>query len=143
MSVDDALHEFATLGGCSIAAAQALVADVQAQAGGAWFYVFWVQGGGGEPGSPGRRTRQVIAFATPDAALAFAQRNNLINVAAGPRLRRLSIARLLLAMLREPAITRLVFVHDGATPAAGRLPDGIVVEREAMLQRLRPEPREG
>lgn len=136
MSIDDALHELATLGGCSVATAQAFVADVRAQASGEWFYVFWVQGGGGQ-GSPSRRARRVLAFATPDAALSFAQRNNLIDMATGPRLRRLSLTRLLLAMLREPAISRLVLVHDGAMPAeAGYLPDGVIVEREEMLHRL-------
>jgi hypothetical protein len=136
MSIDDALHELATLGGCSVATARAFVADVRSQASGEWFYVFWVQSGG-SPGSPSRRSRRVLAFATPDAAMAFAQRNNLVDMATGPRLRRLSVSRLLLAMLREPAIAKLVLVHDGALPvAAGSLPDGIIIEREEMLHRL-------
>lgn len=136
MSFDDALFELAELVGCSPAAAQAFVADLQVQAGAESFYVFWVAGKAGQ-GGPSSRSRRVLAFATPDTAMAFAQRNNLIDVANGPRLRRLSLARLLLAMAREPAIARLLLVHDGDVPAiAGLLPDGIHVEREAMLRRL-------
>ncbi len=135
-SMEDALCELAELAGCSSAAAQAFVDDLQVQAGGEWFYVFWVAGRAGQ-GGLSSRSRRVLAFATPDTAMAFAQRNNLIDVANGPRLRRLSLARLLLAMAREPAIARLLLVHDGDVPAvAGQLPDGIVVEREEMLRRL-------
>ena len=137
MSFDDALFELAELVGCSPAAAQAFVADLQVQAGGEWFYVFWVAGRAGQQGSPSSRSRRVLAFATPDTAMAFAQRNNLIDVANGPRLRRLNITRLLLAMARDPAIAGLLLVHDGDVPVvAGQLPDGIHVERKNMLRRL-------
>lgn len=135
MSVDDALAELAALHGCSIATAQRVVAGLCAQAGTEWFYVFWVSGAGG-PGGAGSRSRRILAFATPDSALSFAQRNHLIDVAAGPRLRRLNLARLLLAMGRAPAITSLLLVRDGdMPPAPHQLPDGITVER-ADLARL-------
>lgn len=136
MSVDDALAELAALYGCNIAAAQRVVADLRAQVGTEWFYVFWVSGASGS-GASGSRSRRILAFATPDAALSFAQRNHLIDVAAGPRLRRLNLARLLLAMGRAPAITSLLLVRDGdMPPVPNQLPDGITIERADVTRRM-------
>ena len=96
---------------------------------------------GGDAGQSGaRRQRTLLAFPTPDSALAFAQRNQL----AAPnqlRLRRLSILQLVQATLREPAITALLFTTDpdGSPTPIGRLPHGVRVERADLLQRLRPQ----
>lgn len=136
---DGQLQNLADEQGASIEALHALLAALRAQAGADQFYVFWLVGKGGEP-PRARRQRTLLAFLTPDAALAFAQRNQLADASTQARLRRLSLLQLVQAILREPAITALLFVADqeAPPPAAGLLPHGVRVERADLLRRLRP-----
>jgi hypothetical protein len=115
-----------------------LLAELRAQSGADHFYVFW-NAGGGAGGASGSRSRLVLCFRSPDAALAFAQRNGLASPQPA-RLRRLSLVQILAATLRTPAIG-LVVLADEADEGqdgmpAGRLPDGIQLQRAALLQRL-------
>ena len=135
---DEQLKNLADEHGASVEALRDLLAELRAQAGADQFYVFWMAGRGSEqPGA--RRRRTLLAFLTPDAALVFAQRNQL-TAPTRPRLRRLSILQLVQATLREPAIAALLFVADQDTPPpqAGQLPRGVRVERADLLRRLRP-----
>lgn len=135
MSDDSQLAAFAGQQGLSEAALRALIDGVRAQAGADHYYVFWTPPGGGGRGAA--RERLLLAFPTPDAALAFAQRNQLAREER-PRLRRLALAQLIRAVLREPAIRALLLVaqaEDGEAPP-GQLPRGTRIERAALLQRL-------
>jgi ABC-type uncharacterized transport system YnjBCD permease subunit len=137
---DGQIKELADEQGVDAAALHELLATLYAQAGADYFYVFWTAGKvAGAPGA--RRRRTLLAFLTPDAALAFAQRNQL-NVADRPRLRRLTLFQFLQAMLREPAITAILFVadHDDQMLPAGRMPPGVRIERAHMLRSLHPDP---
>lgn len=118
---------------------RALLAAWHAQVGAGQFYVFWTSGtGGGMRRSASLRT--VLAFQTPDGALAFAQRNRLTVAPEQPRLRRLSLLQLLHVMLREPAIVAILFVvdQDMSPLPLGYLPPGVRMVRSDIVQRLRP-----
>lgn len=129
------LQDLRTYGG---EPALALLAEVRTHVDSDWFYVFRILGDGAAA-SGSARERTVLAFATPDAALTFAQRNNLTIGPASARLRRLSLAQLLLALLRTPAIRAIVLVADvDQWPPAGTLPTGLRLERQDILQRLQP-----
>jgi hypothetical protein len=118
--------------GASIEQVEALLDDVRGQFPNEQFYVFQT-GGGGVGGSGERKPRTLIAFATPDAALLFAQRNGLLVDGTLPRLRPLTLPRLLLAMAREQAIQALLLVRDEGEPVAGQMPDGVTIERSSIL----------
>lgn len=133
---DDALGEIAASQSVDPAAARTLLDELRAQAGGGPYYVFLSGGRGSGARGGGRRSRTLVAFATPDLALAFAQRNQLAQPGSPPRLRRLSLGRLLLAMLREPAIATLHLVRDDASLVGGQLPDGLTLSRDEALARL-------
>ena len=105
------MRGFADEYGLSLAAAWSLLEELRAQAGAERFYVFWTSGSGGGARGTGRQ-RILLAFPTPDRALAFAQRNQLARAGELPRLRRLSLLQLVQAMLREPAIGALLIVAD-------------------------------
>ena len=137
MSADIELTAFAAEYEMTLAAARALLDELRAQAGAERFYVFWTTGGAGA--SVGRRKRTLLAFPTPDAALAFAQRNGLGSPGEQPRLRRFALLQLLQAMLREPAILALLLVADDDPPRAGQLPRGARIERAELLRRLAGE----
>jgi hypothetical protein len=126
----------------SEAALRQLLDSLHAQVGADQFYVFWTAGAGGGAGA-GERRRLLLAFPTPDAALAFAQGNRL-GTQDRPRLRRLTLAQLIQAVLREPAITALLLAEENeqarATP--GRLPSGLRIERAELLRRLAQPPPE-
>src|SRR5262245_43836785 len=107
---DPELTTFADEHGLSIAVARALLDELRSRAGAERFYVFWTSGIGGG-GAAGRR-RLLLAFPTPDTALAFAQLNQLARAGEQPRLRRLSLLQLIHATLREPAIEALLIVED-------------------------------
>jgi len=131
------LKELADEQGTSIAALQTLLLALQSQTGADHFYIFWLSGNAAAS-TRTRRQRTLLAFRTPDAALAFAQRNQLM-AAAQPRLQRLSILQLVQAVLREPAISALLFVgdeHADAALPAGALPPGIRTERADLLKPL-------
>jgi hypothetical protein len=133
---DQRIEDLAGAYGVGAAALRALLAALRAQAGAGDFYIFWASGrAAGAPGA--RRARTLLAFTTPDAALAFAQRNRL-NVGDRPRLRRLSLLQLVQATLREPAIAAILFVADrgDGAPTAGSLPAGVRVERGDLIRSL-------
>jgi hypothetical protein len=135
------LKELADEQGTSVAALQTLLLALQSQTGAAHFYIFWLTGSAAAT-PRAQRQRTLLAFRTPDAALAFAQRNQLI-AAAQPRLRRLSILQLVQAVLREQAISALLFVADEQADAAlptGALPPGIRIERAHLLAQLASTP---
>ena len=134
MSTDTQLTAFAAEYEMTLAAARALLKELRAQAGAERFYIFWTTGGAGA-GARGRK-RTLLAFPTPDAALAFAQRNELGSPGEQPRLRRFALLQLLQAMLHEPAILALLLVADDDPPPAGQLPHGTRIERAELLRRL-------
>ena len=135
---DSELQGFADEHGVSVALARSLVDEQRTLAGAERFYIFWTGGRGGGASGVGRQ-RTLLAFPTPDAALGFAQRNNLGRAGEQPRLRRLSMLQLIQAMLREPTIGALLIVDDSEDqPApAGQLPHGARIERADLLRRLR------
>jgi hypothetical protein len=136
ISDDGQLEDLADEHGVGAVAVRELLTTLRGQAGGDSFYVFWTIGKGSQAHGA-RRPRTLLAFLTPDAALGFAQRNQL-GSADQPRLRRLSMLRLVQATLREPAITAILFVAelDDRLPAAGHLPHGVRVERADLLRSL-------
>jgi hypothetical protein len=135
MIADTELAAFAAGYGMTVELARALLDDLRARAGAERFYIFWTSGGGAGA-SAGARQRTLLAFPTPDAALAFAQRNGLGRPAEQPRLRRFGLLQLIEAMLREPAIGALILVADDEPAPAGQLPRGARVERAELLRRL-------
>ena len=137
MSTDTELAAFAAEYEMTLEAARALRDELRAQAGVEHFYVFWTSGGAGA--RAGARKRTLLAFPTPDGALAFAQRNGLGSSGEQPRLRRFALLQLLQAMLREPAILALLLVADDDPPPAGQLPRGTRIERAELLRRLAGE----
>ncbi len=137
MSTNTELAAFAAEYEMTLEAARALLDELHAQAGVERFYVFWTAGGAGA--GAGARQRTLLAFPTPDGALAFAQRNGLGGPGEQPRLRRFALLQLLQAMLREPAILALLLVADDDPPPAGQLPHGTRIERAELLRRLASE----
>jgi hypothetical protein len=138
MSLEDRrIEDLAGAYGVGAHTLRALLATLRNQIGAGDFYVFWTSGKASRAPSA-RNARTLLAFPTPDAALAFAQRNRL-NAADLPRVRRLSLVQLVQAVLREPGITALVFVaeQDDPAPPPGRLPPGQRIEREDILRALR------
>ncbi len=135
MSIDTELAAFAAEYAISLEAARTLLDGLRAPVEGEHFYIFWTTGGGAGAGGSARK-RTLLAFPTPDAALAFAQRNGLSSPSERPRLRRFTLLQLLGAMLREPAITALLLATDDDPPPAGQLPRGQRIERATLLQRL-------
>jgi hypothetical protein len=133
---ETALAAFAAQHGQSIAAARELLHELRARTGADRFYVFWTSAGSGTGGSTGARERTLLAFPTPDAALAFSQRNGLRRDGEQPRLRRFTLLQLIEAVLRQPAIGALILVADDEPPPAGQLPRGERLERAELLRRL-------
>jgi hypothetical protein len=135
MSAESQLIAFATEHETTLEVARTLLAELRAQAGAERFYIFWTNGGGAGA-SPAARKRTLLAFPTPDGALAFAQRNGLGRVGEQPRLRRFALLQLIGAMLREPAIAALILAAEDDPPPAGQLPRGTRIEREELVRRL-------
>jgi hypothetical protein len=135
MSIDTQLAAFAAENDVTLEAARVLLDELRAQVGGERFYVFWTMGGGTGAGAAARK-RTLLAFPTPDGALAFAQRNGLVSPGEQPRLRRFALLQLIGAMLREPAIATLILAADDDPPTAGQLPRGARIERADLLRRL-------
>jgi hypothetical protein len=114
-----------------------LIVDLQTQAGIAAFYIFWNSGSGGGRTTPSQRPRTLLAFPSPDTALAFAQHNHLVVPGQPARLRRLTLLQLFGALLREVQIEALLLViAEDVSFVAGQLPAGITLSREAILGRL-------
>lgn len=140
--MDDALHTLAAEQGLDLEALRRGLADLRARAGGDAFYIFWTARRGGRNESSGRE-RMLLAFPSPDAALAFAQRNRLTQPPDAPRLRRLSLVQLLRAMLREPAIATLYLAaetNDLQECPPGRLPPGLHLSRPELLRLIGARP---
>ena len=135
MSAETQLAAFAAEYETPLDAARALLDEVRAQVGAERFYVFWTTGGGAGARA-GARKRTLLAFPTPDGALAFAQRNGLGSPGEQPRLRRFALLQLLQAILHEPAITALILAADDDPPPTGQLPRGTRIERAELLRRL-------
>jgi hypothetical protein len=140
MSTNTELAAFAAEYEMTLEAARALRDELRAQVGVEHFYIFWTIGGGAGA-SVGGRKRTLLAFPTPDGALAFAQRNGLGSPGEQPRLRRFTLLQLIGALLREPAITALILAADDDPPPAGQLPRGERIERAELLRRLAGEDR--
>jgi len=136
---DAAIVEFAAAHTTSTTAVHALIESVRAEVGAVQFYIFWTSGAGRGGGRDAGRTRTLLAFRTPDAALAFAQRNGLAGAAERPRLRRLTLLHLCHAMLQEPAIAALIIATEAEEQpsAAGQIPPGMRLERAELVRRLR------
>lgn len=135
---DQQIADLAGAYGATTEALRALLASLRAQAGGDSFYIYWTSGTGGKPAGT-QRQRTLLVFPTADAALAFAQRNQL-HVAERPRLRRLSLLQLVQATLREPLITAILFATDQGEPhLTGHLPSGVRIERASLLRSLHPD----
>ncbi|HMO57960.1 MAG TPA: hypothetical protein PKA05_01740 [Roseiflexaceae bacterium] len=134
------IERFAAAIGTDAAMLTALVAEVAQRVGATERYVFrQVASGGGTAHSS--RMRRLIAFASPDTALAFAQQNQLTPAGQPVRLRRLTIAELLVVVVREPHIAVLVLADESDIPLpVGHLPGGVVLERLDILQRLSIDP---
>ena len=134
---DKPIQDLADEHGADTAMVRELLASLRERAGAGYFYVFWTSGGAAQS-TGARRERTLLAFQTPDGALAFVQRNRLLD-AGRPRLRRLELVQLVGAALRAPAIAAILFVGDEDYPTlpAGQLPPGVRVTREELLQSLR------
>lgn len=126
---------FAALAACGAATdhVEAILARLQATFPNDQVYVFQSDGAGGAGGGE-RRTRTIMAFATPDVALHFAQRNRLLADGITPRLRRLGLPNLLLAMARNPSIATVRLIHDDAAVVVGAFPDGVSIARGEIMQ---------
>lgn len=130
------MSDLSFAGAASSEALRALAERLQHQAGAAAFYVFRYAGKSG--GAGGARPRTLLACATPDLALAFAQRNGLIVPPERPQLRCLSLAQLLTVVVREPAIEALLLVRDqDVLPPPGQLPQGLRLSRDELMRQLR------
>ncbi|MEN9934598.1 MAG: hypothetical protein RLZZ387_1177 [Chloroflexota bacterium] len=123
-------------------ALRALAADLRARAGADAYYIFWFPASGGAGGPPApSRERTLVAFPSPDTALAFAQRSVRRGPGELPRLRRLMLPQLIESVAREPAIAALLLVaepqhHAAETHAPGALPAGLRISRDEIIRRL-------
>jgi hypothetical protein len=98
------------------------------------FYLYRSTGSGTGSSDARERARLVLAFATADTALAFAQHNRLRPT---PRLLRTSLEQLLALQIQRPTIGTLLFADEPlAITSAGKLPAGLHIERAAFLQLL-------
>ncbi len=135
--MEDDVHTLAAEQGLNLEALRAALAALRMHAGGDAFYVFWLPRGSVASDDGKKRPRTLLAFPSPDAALSFAQRNRLVQPPNAPRLRLLSLAQLLRAMLREPSIIALHLAFDAEdlqTYPPGHLPPGLHLTREDVLR---------
>jgi hypothetical protein len=141
MSDERAFRAAAAQQGYTDEAASAALSSLRRQLGRETFYVYRRGGGKGEGGAgeaPSGRPRTIVAFPSGDAALSFAQRNAL---GPSPRLQRLQLPRLLLALLQQESLAAVLFVADeAAEPPAGQLPQGLQMERAQLLRSLEALP---
>jgi hypothetical protein len=98
------------------------------------FYLYRSTGSGAGGRDAQERVRLVLAFATADTALAFAQHNRLRPT---PRLLNVGLEQLLALMLQRPTIGTLLFADEPLEiTRAGKLPTGLRIERAAFLKLL-------
>jgi hypothetical protein len=120
------------------AAVLPLLTDLVDRAG-EWFYVYWLArsqaGSAQRPSTSSGRT--IVAFATADSAMAFARRNRFDLNHQSSHLQQISLPRLLLLLFNDAAIHAVLLVPDSDPPErAGVYPDGIRLERAALLRQL-------
>jgi hypothetical protein len=134
---DNQLTAFADRHAIAPALAHALFDELLATIGAEAHYIFWHQRSTGAGAASSGRARTILAFPSPDAALAFAQRNRLIASDASARLRRLTLLQLVSALLSQPSIAALLFVAQDADDrlVAGQLPPGVLIERHVIVAR--------
>lgn len=141
MSDERAFRAAAAQQGYDSEAVAAALAELRRQLGRNTFYVYRGGGGKGEGGAgdaPRGKQRTIVAFPSGDAALAFAQRNAL---GSSPRLQRLGLPRLLLALFQQASLEAVLFVADeAAEPPPGRLPAGFRLQRAELLRSLAAPP---
>lgn len=113
-------------------AALAHAAALRARGAAGAYYVYWFPAAAAPAPPAAERERTLVAFPTPDAALAFAQRGVRRDPAAPPRLRRLTLPQLIEAVQREPAIAALLLVAEDAQPVPGALPAGLTIPRAEL-----------
>ncbi|MFV9503484.1 MAG: hypothetical protein AB4911_02845 [Oscillochloridaceae bacterium umkhey_bin13] len=101
------------------------------------FYIYRTGDGGvGSAGATSQssgRPRLLLAFQSPDDALAFAQATGL---GSSPRLVPLSLGQILAAIIQRPAIVALLIAESTLTPLIGGLPPGLRIERAALIELL-------
>lgn len=95
---------------------------------------------GSEPGDTApaahtERPRYLLAFASPDDALAFAQHHRIKPV---PRLMPASLSQLLIALLQQPAIQALLFAseHAPVSPLT-HIPTALRLDRTELEELLK------
>ena len=135
MHNDATLQEIATTQGIAITQVRSTMLELHTQIGNEQLYIFWVTGKSGNPSSNTRK-RVLLAFTTPDMAIAFAQRNHLAEDPSELRLRRLNLAQIILAMVRDDSIRELIVASDIETTVVGTLPEGFRLKRSDLLQQL-------
>jgi hypothetical protein len=101
------------------------------------FYIFRSasHGGDGAGQAPAlnARPRMLLAFASADAALGFAQ---AVRLGAAPRLAAMGLGQLLAALIQRPMISALLVADDHDGPITAGLPAGLRIERVALLDQL-------
>lgn len=99
------------------------------------FYVYRTTSSGEDtPGSVSERTRRLLAFASADDAMAFAQFHGFRPL---PRLWSITGDQLLAILLLRPSIYTLLFVHEAAEIfSTSTLPPGFRLDRTALLEML-------
>jgi hypothetical protein len=106
----------------------------------ALFYTYRTGGGTDSlatAAAPSSRPRRVLAFATPDSALALAQHNRL---SPPPRLLRVSLVQLLVVLIQRPAIAAVLVADEPLElPPRGQLPAALRLERLNVVHRLQGE----
>lgn len=84
---------------------------------------------------PPLRPRTLLAFATADAALGFAQR---MRLQGSPRLRRMHLAQLLAVMLQQPSIVALHIADEPLEiPANQQFPAGYLIQQNDLHEMLK------
>jgi hypothetical protein len=88
-----------------------------------------------EAGMRGELSRRLLVFASPDDALAFAQRHQL---QPSPRLVAMQLAQLLIVMVKHASIPLIIFTEeDAALSPDTQLPTILCLKRSEILAMLR------
>lgn len=95
------------------------------------------EGDSADTGSPAPpvRPRTLLAFATADTALGYAQR---MRLQGSPRVRRMHLAQLLAVMLQQPGIVALCVADEPLEiPVGQQLPAGLLIQRDDLHEMLK------